>query len=176
MGRVEGRGFNVSTRRDKFYDAIDWLRHRPQRIEQRLAQRYLDDAQVLYDISSSFYECRTCPLMQFGYSRDGKRGRPIAVPDQVETLRQYPGLGWISALCHDAIRKLADEHSVQMSLFDERNLAEIYSPLYSGERLVVSSNPVVQRLELPARNPHWHQRAGVRGAVFTSEACHDERW
>ena len=62
---------------------------------------------------------------------------------QIEHLRQYPGLGSISALCHDAIRKLADEDSVQMSLFGERNLAEIHSPLYPGERLVVCSNPAL---------------------------------
>lgn len=106
---------------------------------------------MLYDVSSSYYEGHTCPLMQFGHNRDGKRdlpivvygvltdaeGRPVAVevypgntadpstvPDQVETLkgrfglervvlvgdrgmltqtqidtlRAYPGLGWISAL------------------------------------------------------------------------------
>ncbi len=191
---------------DDLYDAMDWLLQRQQRIEKRLAQRHLDeDAQVLYDVSSSYYEGRTCPLMQFGYSRDGKRGRPIVVygvladrrgrpvavqaypgntadpttvPDRVETLRsrfglqrlvlvgdrgmltdtqiehlrQYPGLGWISALCHDAIRKLADEQSVQMSLFDQRNLAEIRSPLYPGERLVVCSNPA-----LAARRRHQRE-------------------
>ena len=81
---------------------MDWLLQRQDRIQKRLAKRHLgEDAQVLYDVSSSYYEGRTCPLMQFGYSRDGKRGRPLAlqacpgntadpstVPDQVETLRQ----------------------------------------------------------------------------------------
>ena len=32
-----------------------------------------------YDVSSSYYEGHTCSLMQYGYSRDGKRGRPIVV-------------------------------------------------------------------------------------------------
>lgn len=44
---------------------------------------------------------------------------------QIERLRQYPGPGWISALCHDAIRKLADGESVQMSLFDTRAVSGI---------------------------------------------------
>ena len=52
-------------------------------------------------------------------------------------------------LCHDAIRKLADEGSVQMSLFDACNLAEIRSPLNPDERLVVCSNTA-----LAARRRH----------------------
>jgi len=36
-------------------------------------------AQVLYDVTSSYYEGHTCALMQFGHSRDGKRGKPIVV-------------------------------------------------------------------------------------------------
>ena len=34
---------------------------------------------MLYDVSSSFYEGRTCPLAQFGHDRDGKNGLPIIV-------------------------------------------------------------------------------------------------
>ena len=182
---------------EHLYSAMDWLLQRQDRIQRRLARRHLgEDSQVLYDVSSSYYEGRTCPLMRFGYSRDGKRGRPIVVyglladrqgrplavqaypgntadpttvPDQVqtlrkrfglqrvvlvgdrgmltdtqiETLRQYPGLGWVSALRHHDIRQLAEDKSVQMSLFDTRNLAEIRSPLYPGERLIVCCNPAL---------------------------------
>ena len=182
---------------EHLYSAMDWLLQRQDRIQRRLARRHLgEDSQVLYDVSSSYYEGRTCPLMRYGYSRDGKRGRPIVVyglladaqgrplavqaypgntadpttvPDQVqllrerfglqrvvlvgdrgmltdtqiETLRQYPGLGWVSALRHHDIRRLAEDKSVQMSLFDTRNLAEIRSPLYPGERLIVCCNPAL---------------------------------
>ena len=53
---------------DDLYDAMDWLFQRQPRIEKRLAQRHLgEDDQVLYDVSSSYSEGRTCPLMQFAY-------------------------------------------------------------------------------------------------------------
>jgi len=100
---------------DDLDDAMDWLLARQARIERKLAQRHLaPGAHVLYDVTSSSYEGRTCPLAQFGSNRDQKRGktsmvygvltdrdgRPIAVeayrgntadattiPDQVTKLR-----------------------------------------------------------------------------------------
>jgi len=105
---------------DELYAALDWLLARQPRIEQKLAQRHLGEgALVLYDVTSSYYEGRCCPLAQFGHNRDGKKdrpiivygvltdgeGRPIAaqvyagstgdpatVPDQVEKLRKRFGL------------------------------------------------------------------------------------
>jgi transposase len=53
---------------------------RQERIEKKLAARHLrEGGLVLYDVSSSFYEGRTCPLAQFGHDRDGKNGLPIIV-------------------------------------------------------------------------------------------------
>ena len=61
---------------DELYAAMDWLLERQDSIEKRLAKRHLaDDGMVLYDLSSSYFEGRTCPLAKFGYSRDGKRGK-----------------------------------------------------------------------------------------------------
>lgn len=105
---------------DDLYEAMDWLLAREKRIEKDLASRHLSEGtQVLYDVSSSYYEGRTCPLVQFGHSRDRKRGKPIivygamtdvegrpiavdvypgntgdptTVPDQVEKLRGRFGL------------------------------------------------------------------------------------
>jgi len=182
---------------DDLYEAMDWLLQRQSRIEQRLAARHLaEGTQVLYDLTSSYYEGYTCPLMQLGHDRDGKRGlpvvvygaltdahgRPIAlqvyagntgdpktVPDQVNKLReqfglrqvvlvgdrgmltqtqidklkQYPGLGWISALRSSAIRQLVEGGALQLSLFDQQNLAEISSPEFPGERLVACYNPLL---------------------------------
>lgn len=60
---------------DDLYAALDWLGERQERIEARIARRHLDEgAHVLYDVSSSYFEGRTCPLLQLGYSRDGRRG------------------------------------------------------------------------------------------------------
>ena len=79
---------------DDLYLAMDWLLERQDRIEDRLAGRHLVDGEmVLYDVSSSYFEGRTCPLAKLGYSRDGKGvlpqiiygllcdsdGRPVAV-------------------------------------------------------------------------------------------------
>ncbi len=60
---------------DELYAALDWLGERQERIEARLARRHLGEgAHVLYDVSSSYFEGRTCPLLALGYSRDGRRG------------------------------------------------------------------------------------------------------
>lgn len=60
---------------DELYSAMDWLIGRQARIEEHLARRHLDNTLVLYDVTSSYFEGRTCPLAKLGHSRDGKRGK-----------------------------------------------------------------------------------------------------
>ena len=180
------------------YEAMDWLLERQERIEKKLAARHLSEGGlVLYDVSSSFYEGRTCPLAQFGHDRDGKNGLPIIVygvmtngegcpvavsvyagntgdpstvadqikqlrekfglqrvvmvgdrgmltQPQIDKLKQLPGLGWITALTSTAIRGLVEQGALQLSLLDQKNLAEITAPDYPGERLMVCHNPVLE--------------------------------
>jgi hypothetical protein len=181
---------------DELYRALDWLGERQARIEDRLARRHLAGGElVLYDVSSSYFEGRACPLARLGYSRDGKRGtpqiiygllcdrvgRPVAVevfdgnlhdqatvPAQVEKLcRRFAlsavvlvcdrgmvtkaniellgqqGVGFITALKAPQVAKLVKDGELQLSLFDEQNLAEITSVDYPGERLIVCRNPLV---------------------------------
>jgi hypothetical protein len=196
---------------DDMYAAMDWLGHRQDAIEAKLARRHLAPAanpakMALFDLSSSWLEGRHCPLAARGYSRDGKKGklqieyglltdpsgRPVAVrvfPGStgdpgaftaiVEVVRKKFGLqdmvmvgdrgmitsariqamnqledgtarpaadvyGWITALRAPAIRKLmADDGPLQLSLFDEQDLAEITSPDFPGERLIACRNPVL---------------------------------
>lgn len=52
-------------------------------------------------------------------------------------------MGWITALRAPAIRKLVEDGSIQLGLFDLRNLAEITSPDYPDERIIVCYNPTV---------------------------------
>jgi hypothetical protein len=113
---------------DDLYAALDWLGARQSRIEERLARRHLAGGElVLYDVSSSYFEGRTCPLAARGYSRDRRRGslqivygllcdregRPVAVevfegslhddktvPAQLEKLRERFGLTKL-VLCLD---------------------------------------------------------------------------
>ncbi|MBA2460285.1 MAG: IS1634 family transposase [Actinobacteria bacterium] len=60
----------------------------------------------------------------------------------VETLRSH-GFDWITALTAPQVKRLARQGHLQLSLFDERNLAEISSLDFPGERLVVCRNPHV---------------------------------
>ena len=58
----------------------------------------------------------------------------------IEELRDTDGVSWISALKSGAIRALVQTGQVQLGLFDERNLFELESPDYPGERLVACRN------------------------------------
>ncbi len=81
---------------------------------------------------------------RFGIERiilAGDRGMLTDV--QIDYLKTLPGLGWISALRSSAISKLVDSGALQLSLFDQQNLAEITSPLFPGERLMVCFNPLL---------------------------------
>ena len=81
---------------------------------------------------------------RFGLSRVvlvGDRG--MLTETQLDTLRQFPGVGWISALRGPAIRALVEQGSLQLSLFDTTHLAELTAPEYPGERLVACFNPLL---------------------------------
>jgi len=179
------------------YAALDWLIEQQERIEQGLARRRLKNGMlVLYDVTSTYFEGRTCELAKFGHSRDGKSGKlqiifgllctpdgcPVAVevfdgnvgdpstlPSQIAKIKERfdlervvlvgdrgmitearleetvkpAGLDFITALRAPAIRELVENGQLQLSLFDERDLAEITSPDYPGERLVVCRNPLL---------------------------------
>ena len=179
---------------DELYTALDWLAVRQPAIETALAKDHLADGTlVLYDVSSSYMEGRCCPLAQYGYNRDGKRGKlqivygllcaadgcpvaievfegrtadPMTLTSQVSKLKERfgldhvvlvgdrgmitqariaedlstAGLDWITALRAPAIKILRDAGALQMSLFDERDMAAITSPDFPGERLIVCRN------------------------------------
>jgi hypothetical protein len=194
LGQVLGLG---SVDEQELYGALDWLVGQQERIEKALAARHLKNGMlVLYDVTSTYFEGRTCPLAQLGYSRDGKRhkrqivfgllctpegcpvavevfegnvGDPATLASQVGKLKRRfdlerivligdrgmitqarldetvkpAGLDWITALRAPAIRQLAEAGALQLSLFDTRDLAEIASPDYPGERLIVCRNPLL---------------------------------
>jgi hypothetical protein len=186
LGRVKDR---------EAYAALDWLVERQGRIENGLARRHLKDGMlVLYDVSSSYFEGRHCPLARYGHSRDHRgdrpqivygllctrEGLPIAIEvfegntadpttlrSQIDKLKSRfalervvlvgdrgmitaarirddlttSGLDWITCLRAPQIQALAHEDGpLQLSLFDERDLAEISSPDFPGERLIVCRN------------------------------------
>jgi len=181
----------------QLYGALDWLVQQQERIEKALARRHLKNGTlVLYDVSSTYFEGRTCELAQFGHNRDGKHGKlqivfgllcsqdgcpveievfegnvgePSTLQTQIAKLKERfnldrvvlvgdrgmiteariresvkpADLDFITALRAPAIRKLVDAGELQPSLFDTRDLAEITSLDYPGERLVVCRNPLL---------------------------------
>jgi transposase len=61
---------------DDLYAALDWLLERQEAIERSLAKRHLVAGElVLYDVSSTYVEGRSCPLAKLGHSRDGQRDK-----------------------------------------------------------------------------------------------------
>ena len=81
---------------------------------------------------------------KFGLSRVVMVGdRGMLTQPQINKIKQYPGWGWITALKSVAIRGLVDSGSLQRSFLDEKNLAEITSPDYPGERLMACYNPLL---------------------------------
>src|SRR5665648_369720 len=72
----------------------------------------------------------------------GDRG--MITSARVQELGELGGFGWVTALRAPAIAALAaDDGPLQMSLFDQADLAEITHPDYPGERLVACRNPAL---------------------------------
>jgi hypothetical protein len=60
---------------------------------------------------------------------------------QVTKLQEVTGASWITALRAPTIKQLIEAGTIQPSLFDHQNLAEVYDERYPGERLIVCHNP-----------------------------------
>jgi transposase len=69
----------------------------------------------------------------------------------IDEMRDTDGIGWITALKSVSIRVLVEQGKLQLGLFDERNLVELSSPDYPGERLVACRNPQLARLRAHKR-------------------------
>ena len=69
----------------------------------------------------------------------------------IDQMREFDGMGWITALKSVSIRALVESGQLQFGLFDERNLFELTSPDYPGERLVACRNPQLAKLRAHKR-------------------------
>ncbi len=72
----------------------------------------------------------------------GDRGT-ITNANILDELKAKDGLDWITALTKSLIRKLAEVDQIQLGLFDERDVIEIESTDYPGERLIACRNPLI---------------------------------
>jgi transposase len=181
-----------------FYEAMDWLIERQDKIQIKLAKKHLSNGcTLLYDTSSSYFEGSKCPLAKRGYNRDKKKGklqinyglicdtegRPIAIEvfegdtsdpatlsNQIKKVKNKfniskvvfvadrgvitqarideelskVGWDWISALTSKSVGKLIKRKMLIASDYQEKNFAEIISPDYPGERLIVCLNKALQ--------------------------------
>ena len=69
----------------------------------------------------------------------------------IDELRGSDGIAWITALKSVSIRALVEQGQLQLDLFDQRNLLELSSPDYPGERLVACRNPELAKLRTHKR-------------------------
>ncbi len=187
-----------------WYQSLESLATHQKDIQQGLFQEGPNRI-FLYDITSSYFEGKCCPLAAFGYNRDGKKGklqivvglltnsegRPLAarvfkgntkddttVLGQIEELKEdfgvkemvfvgdrgmitskrledlesegYNWLKTITALKRSDMMRLIDdiEHPLQLSLFDEKNLAEV---MEGGRRYVLCHNPLRKEEDVAVR-------------------------
>src|SRR5713101_4333303 len=73
-------GVDEALEETQLYRALDWLLARQKSIENALAKRHLSEGSlVLYDVSSTYFEGRCCPLARFGHSRDERSANPQIV-------------------------------------------------------------------------------------------------
>jgi hypothetical protein len=79
----------------------------------------------------------------------GDRG--MVSNQSIATMQQTPGVDWITALKSASIRVLVEQGQLQLDLFDQRNLLELSSPDYPGERLVACRNPQLAALRAHKR-------------------------
>jgi transposase len=94
--------------------------------------------------SSTVFEQTEKLRTRFGLKRIvlvGDRG--TLTQAQLDKMKDSHEIGWITALRSESLRRLVNEGSLQRSLFDEKNLAEIVSKEYPGERLVACFNPLL---------------------------------
>ncbi len=191
-------GLDAALDETQLYRSLDWLLQRQPGIENALAKRHLwEGSLILYDVSSTYFEGRHCPLARFGHSRDerggnrqivfglltnaegcpvavevfeGNTGDPATVASQVSKLRgrfrlkqivlvgdrgmltsarirddlkPQEGLQWISALKSIQIQQLVQGGALQLSRFDQHDLAEVQHASYPGERLIACRNPLL---------------------------------
>ena len=124
---------------DDLYGALDWLIERQPVIEQVLAKRHLQDGgMALYDLSSSYFEGRSCPLAMRGYSRDKRRGslqivygllcdqdgRPVAI-------QAYEGNTIDSQTVQSQITKMKDRFALNRAvLVSDRKLSRGLTPVF----------------------------------------------
>ena len=134
---------------DQLYAAMDWLGERKEKIEAKLAERHLHEGTLLlYDVTSTYFEGRSCPLAALGHSRDEKKDRlqivvgllctPEGCPVGVEV---YPG-------------NTSDPTTLASQIFKVRERWGLRRVVWVGDRGLLTEARIREELR-PAEGLAW---------------------
>jgi hypothetical protein len=146
---------------DALYAAMDWLLRRQPRIEAALAARHLAEGTlVLCDLTSTYFEGHTCPLAQFGPSRDGKKGKVQIVVGLVcnaagcpVALEVFSGNTGDPTTLAPQLRKLREQFHLQRivlvgdrGLLTDARICEELQPVAGLDWITALRSPSIQHL------------------------------
>jgi hypothetical protein len=134
---------------DQLYAAMDWLGERKERIEAKLAERHLGEGVLLlYDVTSAYFEGRTCPLAKLGHSRDDKKG----------TLQIVVGLLCAAEGCPVAVEvypgNTADPTTLASQIFKVRERWGIERVVWVADRGLLTEARIQEELR-PVEGLEW---------------------
>jgi transposase len=134
---------------DELYQAMDWVLPQQARIEQALAKRHLAEGSlVLYDLTSTYFEGRHCPLAKLGHSRDDKKGK----------LQLVFGLMTNAQGCPVAVEVYAGHTSDPKTVSDQviklRQRFGLQHVILVGDRGMITSARIRENLK-PAPGIEW---------------------
>ena len=139
----------------ELYQAMDWLLPQQARIEQELAKRHLaNGGLVLYDLTSTYFEGRHCPLAKLGHSRDDKSGKLQIVFGLLTNAQGCP----VAVEVFDG--NTGDPKTVATQVDKLRNRFALKSVVLVGDRGMITSARIREDL-LPTMNEPASNQTGV---------------
>jgi len=134
---------------DQLYSALDWLWKRKERIEAKLAEQHLSEGTLLlYDVTSTYFEGRTCPLAKLGHNRDDKKGKLQIVVGLLCTsegcpvgVEVYPG-------------NTADPTTLASQIFKVRERWGLRNVVWVGDRGLLTDARIEEELR-PVKGLEW---------------------
>jgi hypothetical protein len=150
---------------DQLYAALDWLRARQERIEAKLAARHLSEGTLLlYDVTSTYFEGRSCPLAKLGHNRDDKKNK----------LQIVVGLLCAADGCPVAVEvypgNTADPTTLASQIFKVRERWGLRNVIWVGDRGLLTDRRIEEELR-PVEGLEWITalRAPAIAALVNSE-------
>jgi transposase len=156
-----------SAAESELYAAMDWLLTRQRKIEQELAARQLSGGGlVLYDLTSTYFEGRPCPLAKLGHSRADKSGKPQIVFGLLTNARGCP----VAVEVFDG--NTGDPKTVAAQIDKLRTRFGLQTVVLTGDRGMLTSARLRQDLP-PAHGIPW---ISALRATQIQKLAKDGRW